>query len=79
MRIINPVGRKVEPSASAHNIMQACMCGTWGSFKGTRTTDDSCDHCGCNCHNSSGKDTKYRSNNFSSANDSNRSTPVSMF
>ncbi|MBU5299505.1 Apre_1838 family putative sactipeptide bacteriocin [Clostridium sporogenes] len=77
MRIINPIGRKVEPSASAHNIMQACMCGVWANFSGTRTTDDSCDHCGCNCKNSDGNNTRYRSNNFNDASNAGRATPVS--
>lgn len=77
MRVVNPIGRKAESSLAAHNLARACMCGTWANFSATQTTDDSCDHCGCNCYNEDGDTTKYKSNNFNSASGANRATPVS--
>lgn len=76
MRIVNPIGRKVEADASAHNLARACTCGTWDNFSATRTTDDSCEHCGCNCYDADGNITRYRINNFNEASTVNRATPV---
>ena len=77
MRLINPIGREASSAASANCVPMACMCGKWSNFSGTRTTSDTCSHCGCNCYNGSGDSTKYRVNNYTVANDSNRATPVS--
>ena len=76
MKVVNPIGRNAEAISSAHNdVIMACMCGTWSNFSATRTTDDTCRHCGCNCYDSSGEETKYRTNNFSTASSANRATP----
>lgn len=78
MKLINPIGREVSSNASAnHAVPMACMCGAWSNFSGTRTTSDTCSHCGCNCYNSSGDTTRYRVKNYTVANDSSRATPVS--
>lgn len=76
MRVINPIGRKVETSASAHNVVvQGCMCHTKNNFNSARTTDDTCDRCGCNCYDNKGNVTDYKSANRKTARTAGRETP----
>lgn len=49
MRIINPIGRKIDTSFAANNVINACMCHTQNAFLTARTTADTCGHCGCQC------------------------------
>ena len=48
MRVVNPIGRKIETKAAANAVM-ACYCGTDTTFAVARTPNDKCFHCGCSC------------------------------
>lgn len=76
MRVVNPMGRKIDTSVEANNIVRGCTCGTWSNYSGTRTTSDSCSHCGCNCRDASGETTKYSTNNYKDASTAGRKSPV---
>ena len=50
MRVVNPVGRKIDSEAAA-NLVRACYCGTDSGFAVANTENgpDNCFHCGCSC------------------------------
>lgn len=51
MKLINPIGRKVETVINANSLARACMCKNddYNSFSTANTTADTCEHCGCDC------------------------------
>lgn len=59
MRVVNPVGRKIDSEAAA-NLVRACYCGTDSSFAvaSTENGSDTCFHCGCACDMISSGNTK---------------------
>ncbi len=74
MRVINPIGRKIDSVAAAHGVARGCMCGSWTNYANSRTTTDNCSHCGCNCKEEDGDTTRYSTNNYTIASDASRSS-----
>lgn len=47
MKAVNPFGVVPSSLEKAGNEVMACMC--TNTFSSTRTTHDTCSHCGCSC------------------------------
>ena len=75
MKVVNPIGIEIETFSAAHkSIVMACMCGTWSNFSSSRTTADTCAHCGCNCYDNNGENKTTTIGNYTRASDTSRCT-----